>query len=453
MTTTREVRIWAVRRNASSKRTSYEIRWVVGRRECSKSFARKALADGFRSDLIQAMSAGELFEVESGLPVSMARRLRSMSWYELACAYVVMKWPGAAANSRASMVDALATVTPSFGNGQGKGASTVEVRRALIGYAFNPGADEPPADVRRILQAVEKNSLPVSDLADPDRIRRGLNGLTLTLAGGAAAATTVARKRAVLYNVLKYAVRELHLLDVHPMADIDWSPPEEVAEQVDRRVVVNPSQARELLTAVTYVGRRRGERLRAFFGCLFFGGMRPSEAMSLRRSDCVLPEEGWGRVVLSITEPEVGKRFTDSGESRDRRGLKHRARKAVRPVPIPPELVQLLREHLDRFGSAEDGRLFRTSKGVAYTSSAYYRVWRVARSYAFTPEQLASPLAGRPYDLRHAAVSLWLNAGVPAQEVADRVGHSVEVLWKVYAGTIDGDEDRLNRMIELALAA
>ena len=80
-------------------------------------------------------------------------------------------------------------------------------------------------------------------------------------------------------------------------------------------------------------------------------------------------------------------------------------------------------------------------------------MWRAARSYAFTPEQLASPLAGRPYDLRHAAVSSWLNAGVPAQEVADRVGHSVDVLWKVYAGTIDGDEARLNRMIELALAA
>ena len=119
------------------------------------------------------------------------------------------------------MVDALATVTPAFSNGLGKVANPVQVRRALIGYAFNPGAGEAPADIRRILQAVEKNSLPVSDLADPDTIRRGLNGLTLTLVGGAAAATTVARKRAVLFNVLKYAVRELHLLDVHPMADID----------------------------------------------------------------------------------------------------------------------------------------------------------------------------------------------------------------------------------------
>jgi len=35
---------------------------------------------------------------------------------------------------------------------------------------------------------------------------------------------------------------------------------------------------------------------------------------------------------------------------------------------------------------------------------------------------VASALAGRPYDLRHAAVSLWLNAGVPATEVAERAG-------------------------------
>jgi hypothetical protein len=41
------------------------------------------------------------------------------------------------------------------------------------------------------------------------------------------------------------------------------------------------------------------------------------------------------------------------------------------------------------------------------------RVWRHARQAAFTPELAASPLAKTPYDLRHAAVSTWLNGGVP----------------------------------------
>ncbi len=33
-----------------------------------------------------------------------------------------------------------------------------------------------------------------------------------------------------------------------------------------------------------------------------------------------------------------------------------------------------------------------------------------------------------PYDLRHAAMSTWLNGGVPAAQVAEWAGHSVEVL-------------------------
>jgi integrase len=78
-------------------------------------------------------------------------------------------------------------------------------------------------------------------------------------------------------------------------------------------------------------------------------------------------------------------------------------------------------------------------------------VWEEARTLALSPRQVDSPLAGRPYDLRHAAVSLWLNVGVPATEVAERAGHSVEVLLKVYAKCIDGEEATVNRRIEGAL--
>lgn len=60
-------------------------------------------------------------------------------------------------------------------------------------------------------------------------------------------------------------------------------------------------------------------------------------------------------------------------------------------------------------------------------------------------------MAGQPYDLRHAAVSFWLNTGVPATEVATRAGHSVDVLLKVYAKCIDGQEASVNQRIEEAL--
>lgn len=60
-------------------------------------------------------------------------------------------------------------------------------------------------------------------------------------------------------------------------------------------------------------------------------------------------------------------------------------------------------------------------------------------------------MARRPYDLRHAAVSLWLNAGVHAPEVAERAGHTVDVLLKIYAKCIDGQREVADQRIEKAL--
>ena len=55
-----------------------------------------------------------------------------------------------------------------------------------------------------------------------------------------------------------------------------------------------------------------------------------------------------------------------------------------------------------------------------------------------------------PYDLRHAAVSTWLNAGVPAPQVAEWAGHSVGVLLRVYAKCITGQQEDAKRRIEAA---
>jgi hypothetical protein len=80
----------------------------------------------------------------------------------------------------------------------------------------------------------------------------------------------------------------------------------------------------------------------------------------------------------------------------------------------------------------------------------------VDRRVVVSPAQArksAAPVAAgrRPYDLWHAAVSLWLNYGVPATEVARRAGHGVAVLLKIYAHCIDGQADAANRRITDAL--
>ena len=450
-----DVKFWEIRPGKATKKRTWEVRWKVGTRPCSKTFGNKEQAKNHLSDLRQAARNGEAFDVESGLPDSMLKAKNARSWLAFCLAYVDMKWPGAAPKTRDSMTDGLATVVPALVTDERPDwLDATTVRKALRHYLLAPESRvvARPPEIAAAVRWLEKASLPVVEVGKARNARAGLNAISVRLDGKAAAATTVRRKRSVFANVLGYAV-ELEELASNPLGRLTWTPPK-ISEVVDRRVVVNPRQARELLTAVTYIGKRgRGQRLMALFACMYFGALRPAEAVALRRQDCHLPEEGWGRLTLEKSRPEVNQRWTDSGSAHEERGLKHRASAVARRVPIPPELVTILRGHIDTYGVAKDGRLFRSERGGVVASTALSDVWAAARPLALTPDQVASPLAGRPYDLRHAAVSLWLNGGVSPPDVAERAGHGVDVLLLVYAKCLDGGEEVANKRIEAALNA
>ena len=80
----------------------------------------------------------------------------------------------------------------------------------------------------------------------------------------------------------------------------------------------------------------------------------------------------------------------------------------------------------------------------------YGRTWEKARQAALTPAEEASPLAERPYDLRHARLSTWLNAGVAPAQVAEWAGNSVPVLLRVYAKCLTDSEQTALRRLEQA---
>ena len=125
-----------------------------------------------------------------------------------------------------------------------------------------------------------------------------------------------------------------------------------------------------------------------------------------------------------------------------------------RPVTsqLPQPLVRALRWHVAAYGAARDGRLFvaRGYREGPVSLGTYTTVWRKARALVLGDET-RSLGAKVPYQLRHAAVSTWLNAGVPATQVAEWAGHSVHVLLKVYAKCIDGQDEAARRRIEDAL--
>jgi len=134
-----------------------------------------------------------------------------------------------------------------------------------------------------------------------------------------------------------------------------------VSSQVDRRSVVNPRQARALLEAVR-AQQPSGPRLVTFFAVMYYAGLRPEEAINLSRDNVILPPHGrgddWGELHIRSATPDAGSEWTDDGRPREQRQLKHRAEGDSRIVPTHPELTRLLREHLDKFGTAPDSRLF-----------------------------------------------------------------------------------------------
>jgi hypothetical protein len=132
----------------------------------------------------------------------------------------------------------------------------------------------------------------------------------------------------VFANVIEYAI-ELEELTAKPLDRLSWKPPK-VATCVDRRVVVNPRQARDLLTAVTYVGQqRRGPKPKA-------NGSR-QRSPTCTSPHCTPPRPlhfgnrtapsqgtGWGNLTLEKSRPMVTRRWADTKSAHDERTLKHR---------------------------------------------------------------------------------------------------------------------------------
>jgi hypothetical protein len=347
-----DVSVYAIRRRAGRRRL-FEVCWQAAGRSRSKSFITRRLADSYRAELVRAARTGLDFDPLTGEPTTWnLPEPATVTWYQEATAYAAMKWPSLAAHSRASVAEALATVTPALTRPGGRGRpGPRELRTALYQHAFNPARPaEPGSASAQILDWAQQASLPVGCLSEPAVLRTALEALRFRLDGSRAAANTIIRKRAVLHGALSYAA-ESGLLPDNPLDSTSWRVPQS-SVALDPAVVASPAQVAALLDAVA---RTRPE-LTAFFGCLYYAALRPEEAIALRSADCHLPGSGWGMLRLAAATPRTAAAWTGSGASHERRGLKHRPDGAIRMVPGPPVLIAMLRAHVNANGTAPDGR-------------------------------------------------------------------------------------------------
>ncbi len=318
-----DVRLWNVTK-AQSKTRPYQLRWIVGGKVSSKTFATVALAGSCRSELWLAMKRGEAFRIKDGLPESEVRAAtqaaepadarEELSWFAFCCEYMAMRWPTAAAKTREGIADGLAAVTLAMVE-QDKSMPAVEELRLALRWAVVPANAElePPAELEEAHHWLAKKSLFVSALEDPKILRDVQYRLSFKLDGTPAAGETFRRRHRALNTAVEYAVERKLLLE-NPLAGLKRAKTSS-SDRVDPRVLVNKTQAAQLLAAVSYVGtwdRKKGRRLVAFYAVMYFAALRPSEAVGLRKRDCYLPEEGWGTLTLRDTHPVSGKQWTGS---------------------------------------------------------------------------------------------------------------------------------------------
>ncbi|GHG37195.1 hypothetical protein [Streptomyces zaomyceticus] len=124
-------------RERPKRRKPFEVRWTVNGRERSESFITKGLAESRRAKLMTAARDGEAFDEQTGLPASEIRAMRQRTtWYDLAHAYIDERWDRTPGNTRRTLADALATITPALVRREARYSEPRVLRRALYSWAF-----------------------------------------------------------------------------------------------------------------------------------------------------------------------------------------------------------------------------------------------------------------------------------------------------------------------------
>ena len=443
MTPPQRVQVFAVGLPAPGvpkDRRRYRVKWRVDGRDKTRAFKTRAEADRMRSRIQIAVVEGEQFDPASGLPASWSAAPAGPTWWSWSQEWLNLKWPQWSGHSRRTAVESLGVITPLMIRADAP-AKPTDLADWLRHHGYRPGSP----GWASIPSWLEAWSVPLADV-NPALLETVLHGVSTKADGTPLVASVARRRRNTIGSILRSAVRR-GILDADPMVRFEWRVPS-ASIAVDVALVPSPDDVEDIVDCVAELPFGSA-RYAALFATIGMAGLRPSEASGLRVVDLKLPGTGWGTAAVrgAITSP--GTRYTADGTTFETKGLKQRPTDAVRDVPLPPSLVAHLTRHLAAWEPV-DGRIFANALGRPVTTSNYGPIWVRARGRLW-PQ--GHPLSkARVYDLRHSAATMMLRAGVPAAEVARRLGHSVDVLMRVYAGVFEDERDRSNDLIEQALA-
>ncbi len=418
-------------------------RWKVDGREHSRAFQYKEQAEAYRDGLKKAARGIDRFDPVTGEPERWNREVVTLA--QFAKDFLKANWRTWSPHSRNDFIKAMVVFLPRvLVDGapvlNEEGTMTGRLKKGVVPDDFRQlrdaiGAWLPPKSSATMPERLGEYSLPLEQFTK-DHADEAAERMMARLDGrGSVGTPTATRRRTLCKQLLKAAVEAEHLTSA------PWPKPESNRKvnkkrgQIDVEQLPDPRQARAMLAAMLN-GLASGRAYFVLSALVYFGGLRPSEARALDAQKCQLPAVGWGLLKVQKAVTKASVRVT--GEDED---VGYPKTGEWRDVPIPPELVLILREHLDERGH---GLVVATSSGQPIGLGHWAEGWAAVRT---NPEW-------KLYSLRHACATLWIRAeGAPLKVVAARLGHSVQVLMTTYAGALPDDAARANAGIEKALGS
>lgn len=170
-----------------------------------------------------------------------------------------------------------------------------------------------------------------------------------------------------------------------------------------------------------------------------FCALRPGELVALLCSDMDLLRR---TVRVQRTATYVNSKHLVVGPPKTNAGL--------RTVPMPTEVATTLQHHIEHFGLSSKSLLFpATGGGYLRMNNWTRRYWKPAIATA----GIDPPIV--PHQLRHTAITRWVQEGVDPVTVARRSGHTSAVtILDIYARASDGEvpaDERVSARAKMVL--
>ena len=170
------------------------------------------------------------------------------------------------------------------------------------------------------------------------------------------------------------------------------------------------------------------EEYRAFVMVLAYCGLRPGEAIYLRRRHLTAGNRLLIEGALVESHGQLFEGPTKTGK--------------IRTVPMTDVVQGALADHLATRPDHPDTRIFVTDAGADIRLSNFRRVLRRAAQDA----GIGDPIT--PYNFRHTCASLLAQGRVPVSLAANMLGHHPNVFLATYAHIYDGDLDTAAQALE-----